>query len=108
MCGGTGRIGVTRRGWLRAAASAFLWQRLTLRPLPHQHGSFDLRLAAAIGAVGAVLMCASTVRPSPSLPGGRLGGDQADEGADALLAVLREAAVAGVEPLVVLDEVGAG
>ena len=41
MCGGTVRIGPTRPGRTRPPDA--LWQRLYLRPLPHQHGSLDLR-----------------------------------------------------------------
>ena len=38
MEAGTDRIGDTNPGMIRP--SVFLWQRLYLRPLPHQHTSF--------------------------------------------------------------------
>ena len=47
MDAGTDRIGVTNPGRIRP--SDFLWQRLYLRPLPHQQASF-----AAGSVVGAV------------------------------------------------------
>ena len=50
MWAGTTRSGLIRPGW--TFPSAVRWQRLNLRPLPHQHGSFDLiDDGAAVGAV---------------------------------------------------------
>src|SRR5205823_2325875 len=49
MWGGTVRSGLTRPGSTRP--SIVLWQRLYLRPLPHQHGSFDLSATVLVGAV---------------------------------------------------------
>src|SRR6516225_4147318 len=49
------RIGLTRPGSTRPAVS--LWQRLYLRPLPHQQGSLDLRaVARAVFTGGASLL----------------------------------------------------
>jgi hypothetical protein len=38
MCSGTARIGLTMP--FNTRPSSGLWQRLYLRPLPHQHTSF--------------------------------------------------------------------
>src|SRR5919106_1088461 len=46
---GTGRAGLTRPG--RTWSVLALWQRLNLRPLPHQQGSLALRARAVIEAV---------------------------------------------------------
>jgi hypothetical protein len=47
MVSGTLRIGVTTPGSTRP--SDFLWQRLYLRPLPHQHASFAFgKMAGAV------------------------------------------------------------
>src|SRR4029453_5828293 len=44
MSGGTGRRGLMRPG--RMCSVLALWQRLNLRPLPHQHRSFGLSISA--------------------------------------------------------------
>src|SRR5215468_12503542 len=55
MWPGTSRIGLTRPGWTRPSLAR--WQRLYLRPLPHQQGSLDLsRRGAAEADVGRLLM----------------------------------------------------
>src|ERR671918_2148479 len=49
MPAGTGRAGLTRPG--RTWSVLALWQRLNLRPLPHQQGSLALRARAVIEVV---------------------------------------------------------
>ena len=49
MSAGTGRRGPTRPGRMWSVLA--LWQRLNLRPLPHQQGSLALRARAVIELV---------------------------------------------------------
>src|SRR5262245_48885222 len=60
MCSGTDRIGLTTPGTTRPASG--LWQRLYLRPLPHQQRSFDRRLVADM------LMVDHRLRPAEADP----------------------------------------
>src|SRR4029450_14089651 len=63
MSAGTARGGPTRPGRMWSVLA--LWQRLNLRPLPHQQGSFALRAGAVIELVA---MTRPGYRVRPAVP----------------------------------------
>lgn len=53
MWAGTVRMGLTMPGWMRPSVP--LWQRLYLRPDPHQHGSLAVGRTAGGWFMGEML-----------------------------------------------------
>ena len=68
MPAGTGRIGLT--SWGTTRPSRGLWQRLYLRPLPHQHRSFERNTVVDVVGVAMAPGYASWLRARR--PGRRL------------------------------------